>query len=55
MVWKKPEIKVPLDFKEKIRWIKKANMWLRLYVNDNKLIQEWTAEKPEIEEASKKN
>ncbi len=31
----------------KIKWVKKANMWCRSYWdNDNKLHQEWTIDKP---------
>ena len=30
-----------------IKWVKRANMWCKTYMKDNKQVQEWTSDKPE--------
>lgn len=38
---------IPADFKPRVRWVKKANMFLRVSAKDGKIVHEWFKDNPD--------
>lgn len=40
---------VPKDFKPRKRFVRSANMWLKITAKDGKIIHEWSTEEPVLD------
>ena len=50
MVFHKPVRKLPLNFKPRVKWVKRANMWVKVSVKKDLMVHEWFSKdnKPSI-------
>ena len=51
MVYRKKQIKTVEYFEPRIRWVRNANMWLRVSVEDGKIVHKWASKKEDLENA----